>query len=375
MIDKLIEGKLLTLIVGSVFRLVEIAVRTVHITVRGIRLLVQESVTSRLDRRLSVIGKRRVARRARVDASSIVIIERDGEYTGDPKYIAEELLRRETPVTITWVLRPSSVGPFPRGFHFVRSGTADFFRAVARAKVVVHDGRALQDSGAVKAASQHWLDTSDVAAELGHPRTDLLFDRSPETAKALREKVLDRLGVADTGQHFALYAPERRRGAGAVTLSGVDFRVLRAALGDRFGGTWELLVRTPASDKAAADMLMAGLPSYCRDASLYPDLQELLVVADVGITDRSEWLDDFVLTGKPAFRFAPASGETAVGGTSGTAADHVPVATSNAQLRDRIAGFEGFDGRSSDAVTAGERRADGAAAARVADRIEELLAR
>src|SRR5690606_18858151 len=90
MIDKLIEGKLVTLLVGGLFRAVEIFVRTIHLTVRGIRLLVQETITSRIDARLSRIGKRRVARAARVDAGSVVVIEPDGEYTGDAKYVAEE---------------------------------------------------------------------------------------------------------------------------------------------------------------------------------------------------------------------------------------------------------------------------------------------
>jgi len=372
MIDKLIEGKLVTLLVGSVFRVVEIFVRTVHITVRGIRLLVQDTVTTRIDAWLSGVGKRRVARRARIDASSVVLIEQSGEYTGDVKYVAEELLRRGTPVTITWMLRDRSVGPFPRPFHFVRLGTADGFRSIASAKVVVQSGRSLQELGAVPSAGQHWLQLgADDAATLGSPRTDLLVSASAQATAELRKKVLDRLGVADHGQRFVLYTPahgDRR----ISPLSGVDYAAVRDSLAERFGGEWEFLIRTDIPGKAASDALLAGLPAYCRNASIHPDLQELLVVADAGIGDRSGWMADFLLTGKPAFLFSTASA-----GVRAASAEEFTVAGSNEEL---VRAIEGFDETAHEAAAARffERfggGADGRAASRVADRIEHLLAR
>jgi CDP-glycerol glycerophosphotransferase len=410
MIDKMIEGKLLTVIVGSVFRLVEILVRTVHITVRGVRLIVQEVVTSRIDARISRLGKRAVARRTPVDASSVVFIERDGEYAGDPKYIAEELLRRGSAVRITWVLSDQSVGPFPREFRFVRQGTAESFRAIARAKVVVQDGRLLQRSGAVKSPSQQWLQAGDGALapggasrtgsvaggrpdlvltgsasedaaaapaygpgvatlKLGHPRTDILR-ASAEEATALRKKVLDRLALTDTGQRFLLYTPSRGAETGEVLLSGVDFAAVRAALSEKLGGTWEILVRLPDRSRERSEMMMAGLPAYCRNASTYPDQQELLVVADAGMTGPSGWFWDYLLTTKPVFPFSthPAAR---------TGLEETPFAftSSNHALLDDIAQFD---------QAAHERRVaqfletsgvihDGAAAGRVVDRIDALL--
>lgn len=383
MIDKLIEGKLITLLVGSVFRLVEILVRTIHLSVRGLRLVVQETLTSRLDRRISVLGKRWVAGRASVDPASIVIIERDGEYTGDPKYIAEEILRRDTGRQITWVLRDQSVGPFPREFRFVRYGTAAFYRAVAAASVVVHDGRALTDSGAVRRPDQHWLrvgtggltvpeDGTDAAQRVGsHPRNDVLVDTSAETVTTVRKKVLDRLGIADSGQRFLLYAPTRRATRAPGGLSGIDLRSVRAALSARFGGSWEILVRTHARHRAESGPLVAGLPAYCRDASPYPDLQELLVLSDAGMSDGDDWIFDYLLTRRPAFVFAAGSDHL----VDGLEARPLPVITSQQRLLSAIATFD----EEAHVDTSGQVLArlgnadDGRASARVVDQIQEWM--
>ncbi|MFT4221269.1 MAG: CDP-glycerol glycerophosphotransferase family protein [Microbacterium sp.] len=370
MIDKLIEGRLLTVIVGSVFRLVEVFVRAIHLGVRGLAALVQNALTSPIDAWMSVFGKRMVARRVAVDGSSIVIIEQDGEYAGDPKYVAEELLRRAAPYRITWVLRPQSVGPYPREFHFVRYGTADYVRAVAAAKVVVHSGRCLQQSGVVNRSGQHWLHTGP-GLTLGHPRNDILFHTSPEAAGELRKKALDRLGIADTGQRLALFTPARGDGARGAPLSGIDFIRLRAALSERFGGTWDILIRVHGSGTAPSDLSLAGLPAYCHNASSYPDVQELLVLADAGIADRSRWLCDYLLTGKPAFVFC-AQRDQARG-----CDEHLPLATSNDELLAQIAGFdpEAHRHRIEQFLKARGSGDDGSAARRVVDRIEELMAR
>jgi|GEM_PF-2758116 len=386
MIDRLLEGRLLTLIVGSVFRLVEILVRTVHITVRGIRLLVQETVTSRIDRWLSGFGKRAIARQARVDRSSIVLVRKDGEYTGDLKYIAEEILRRGGSARITWALHDRARGPFPREFRFVRFGTAAFFRTVAGAGVVIQDGRPLQESGARRGPAQLWLQADgtvvgDAAARdaassgaaasgewsaRGHARNDLLVGATEEDRAAVRKRVLDRLAVADTGQRFLLYTPAPGSHPGAVSLGGFDPVRVRAALSERFGGTWEILVRPPHTGTAESAMMLAGLPAFCRNAALHPDLQELLAVADAGLATGPGWIADYLLTGRPAFVLT----------SSAEAPSSAPliVARSSDGLLRAIAGF---DADAHERGVAEHRRAsrddeDGRAASRIVDRIEEL---
>ncbi|WEK13801.1 MAG: CDP-glycerol glycerophosphotransferase family protein [Candidatus Microbacterium phytovorans] len=366
MMDTLLEGKLLALIVGAPFRLVEILVRAVHLTVRGVRLLVQESIARRIDRRLSMYGKRRLASRTTVDVNSLVLMSATGEYDSDAKYIAEELLRRGAAVAITWVLRDGSVGPFPRQFHFVRYGTARFFRALAGAKVVVHEGGALRASGAVRSPAQQWLHVGRdaPASSLGHPRNDPLVDASADRVAVVRKKVLDRLGVAESGQRFLLYTPPRRTPA---SVTGLAPARVRDALSERFGGTWEILIRVPAATASLSAQVLAGLPYFCRDATPYPDEQELLLIADAAMSDRSGALADFLLTGRPAFVFDP----HASGAERSEDLRALPRATSHAQLVQQVIQFDDTRHRERVERILAERGADddGRAASRVVDEI------
>ncbi|CAN7211600.1 CDP-glycerol glycerophosphotransferase family protein [Microbacterium sp. LjRoot45] len=371
MMDKLLEGRLLTLIVGAPFRLVEILVRAVHLTVRGVRLLVQENIARRIDRRLSIYGKRRLASRTTVDGNSLVLMSATGEYDSDAKYIAEELLRRGPAATITWVLRDGSVGPFPRQLDFVHYGTARYFRALAGAKVVVHEGGALHASGAVRARAQQWLHVGRdaPASPLGHPRNDPLVDASADGIAMARKKVLDRLGVTDSGQRFLLYTPPRRTPS---SVSGLDPARVRDALSERFGGTWEILIRVPAATASLSAQVLAGLPYFCRDATPYPDQQELLLIADAAMSDRPGALADFLLTGRPAFVFD----------THGSGAAQpedlrsLPRATSHAQLVQQVIQFDDARHRERvERILAEQGSADdGRAASRVVDELLGMLA-
>ena len=406
MFNKLIEGRLLTLLVGSVFRLVEIFVRTIHIGVRAVRLLIQELLTSPIDARISAFGKRWLANRTEIDASSVIFIAQHGEYTGDPKYIAEEILRRGAPYKITWVLSEDSVGPFPQDFRFVHAGTAHSFRAIARAKVVIQDGYGLQDSGAAKGSSQTWVQAGDagfamkphgeagirttdrrlrrlggpqmdlvltsspyedeiVAASswphvptlmVGHARNDILINTPPQLTQELRKKVLDRLNIVDMGQRFVLYTPSCVDVPGTSSVSGVDLVAVREALSDKFGGIWDILIRTYDRSEPGAGPL-AGLPVYCHNVTLYPDMQELLVVADAYIGDDSRWMRDYLLTRKPTFAYSTG------------------IDTSN---QDLLHAIDQFDQGTHDRTITQMREMDGNtddgdAASRTVDKIESLM--
>lgn len=412
---------------GGIFRIVEIFLRAIHLAVRGVRLFVQNVVTSRVDAWLSKFGKRSVARRAQVDDSSIVLITMQGEYTCNPKYIAEEILRRKLPYRLTWVFRGRSIGPYPPELQLVQHDTADYFRAVAGAKVVIQNSHALQRSGAQKGSSQYWLQTwhgslglkrlegaggdhkfykrmqklentrtdfvltnstfeDDVFSKtywpdvpklmLGHARNDILFDRSAGTAVELRKKTLTRLGIDDTGQKFLLYAPTHGD-SNAVPLSGIDIVGLRATLSEKFGGTWDILIRTHSTNKGQSDASLAGLPAYCHNASFYPDMQELLVLADAGITDYSSWICDFILTNKPSFLFS--TNFEAYSQQRGFYHDFADtpfaMATSNQELLSNIERFDQkvYDQKITQFLELCGSTDDGKAASRIVDKIEEIM--
>lgn len=424
----MLEGRLAATIVGGFFRVFEIAFRLLQILVKAVRLPAERALARTVDPLISAAGKRWLAKRSRVNDDSIVFVAAEGEYGGNPKYIAEEILRRELPYRITWAMCDDSNGPFPREFRFVEQGTAAYFRALASAKVVVQNGRVLQNAGVHKNPSQYWVQTwhgtcglgafegagdyrsqderrraldteqtdlvvTNSALEeetisrtdgsgvsklrLGHARTDLLFDRSTETADALRTRVLQYLGIVDTGQKFLLYAPTYESGTRASALSGIDIAGLRATLSNRFGGEWEILIRAHHLHKRRAAAWVTGLPAYCRNASYYPDMQELLMVADAGLTDGSNWVFDYILTNKPAFLFSTnGSGVPRRRGVAHDLSDTpFTLSTTNAELLDRIAQFDqaDYDADIEVFLQSSGSVDDGMAAARIVDHIEHLM--
>lgn len=119
--------------------------------------------------------------------------------------------------------------------------------------------------------------------ECGTPRVDYLLNQSVERATLLKKANLsDQL-------HYALYAPTFRKGN---DLSAYDIESARLAetLSRRFGGAWKILYRLHPNIADAVSF--ENLPECCIDASHYQDMQELLVLSDVLITDYSSSMFD-----------------------------------------------------------------------------------
>lgn len=374
--DRLLEGRLVATIVGGVLRIFEALGRMMQMLAKAVRLPAEAVLSAKVDSRLARGAKRRLARKAVVDDASVVLVTEQGEYTGDPKYIAQEMLRRGLHCTITWAMRDGSAGPYPGEFQFVQQGTARFFRTVAQAKLVVQQGDCLQRADLQQSKGQHWVDSEQL--NLGRPRNDILVGTSQGTVEELRKKVLDRLDIADTGQKFLLYAPKHDGPGRAALLSGVDIAGLRAQLARVFGGSWEILIRTEYADRRRSAARLAGLPRYCRNASTYPDMQELLAVADAGLTDYSSWIWDYALTRKPSFLFSvsPGAYTQQTGAIRDLVSAPFAVATSSRQLLDNIEQFDQaiYSREIAEMLERCGSADDGNAAARVVDEIERLLA-
>lgn len=115
-----------------------------------------------------------------------------------------------------------------------------------------------------------------------------------------RAKAREVLGVPD-GLKLCLYAPTFRKDGGMEAYR-FDYDALARALGERFGGEYVFAYRLHPN--------IASLPrpEFLQghiDASFYPDTQELLAAADALLTDYSSILEDFMLTGRPGFVYAP----------------------------------------------------------------------
>lgn len=115
-----------------------------------------------------------------------------------------------------------------------------------------------------------------------------------------RMKVRNALGVP-SDYALCIYAPTFRRN-GEMEQYCFDYEAVAQALFERYGERFVFAYRLHPN--------VANLPrpDFLRgyiDASSYKDTQELLAATDVLLTDYSSILEDFMLTGRPGFVYAP----------------------------------------------------------------------
>ena len=132
--------------------------------------------------------------------------------------------------------------------------------------------------------------------EVGLPRNDELLRGNGADLGELRRQ----LGIPE-GNRVVLYAPTFRKSL-KTDLYDVDMERLRSALSRRFGGEWTVVLRLHYY--MAEQILSAAQGENVVDATAYPDMQDLLRLADVLVTDYSSSLWDFSLMNKPAFVYA-----------------------------------------------------------------------
>lgn len=170
-------------------------------------------------------------------------------------------------------------------------------------------------------------------ARLGIPRTDLFFDqeRVARTTSELRR----RYGIPE-GKRVVLYAPTFRGSSitKARSPNDVDFPALRHDLGDDHV---VLLREHPfVARRASGDPELSG---FVIDVSDHPDVNELMLVSDVLVTDYSSVIFEFALLGRPMVFFAP--DHAAYEAERGFYVDYAayvpgPVVTTTAALRDEL---------------------------------------
>lgn len=135
----------------------------------------------------------------------------------------------------------------------------------------------------------------------GMPRNDLLVNEFGN--KNLRKSILEKLNITED-THVLLYAPTFRK-SGDVPTSTINFSDLLVTLKDKFGGQWKILLRGHYYMKSDCLSTTFKIEDYQQDVSSYADMQELLLVADVLVTDYSSSMWDFSLMKKPVLLFTP----------------------------------------------------------------------
>ena len=135
-------------------------------------------------------------------------------------------------------------------------------------------------------------------AEYGSPRNDVFFHPDPEVS----HKVHQMFGLPGE-QKLVLYAPTFRADH-SMDAYALDAQRLHAACCQRFGGAWTVLIRLHPNVAEQSKALFPYDGKTVLDATMYPDMQELLSASDILITDYSSSMFDFALSGKPCFMFA-----------------------------------------------------------------------
>ncbi|MFE7189146.1 CDP-glycerol glycerophosphotransferase family protein [Kitasatospora sp. NPDC057541] len=269
-------------------------------------------------------------------------------YADSPRAVHAELARRRTPLEHLWVVDDAQA-ELPPGVRAVRVWSPEWYRALATSRYLVGnthfpdflqrrpgqvvvqtwhgallkriahdvDNPWLADHGYLAALDRetpHWsllLSPSPFATpilrrafryrgeilESGYPRNDVLARPDPGRAAAVRR----RLGIPE-GRRVVLYAPTWREdrprpdGDGFQLDLRIDLDRARRALGEDH----VLLLRPHAHVREPLTGTGDGFAVDCAD---YPDVQELLLITDVLVTDYSSILFDFAITGRPVLFF------------------------------------------------------------------------
>lgn len=135
----------------------------------------------------------------------------------------------------------------------------------------------------------------DVIVEEGYPRNDILFTYD----EAYKQKVLKELGLTDLGnKKILLYAPtwrdnQYKNGVGYTYELGVDFDHLQQELGEDF------VILFRAHHMVASQFNFDKYAGFVYNASYYPDIADLYIVADMLATDYSSVFFDYANLRRP----------------------------------------------------------------------------
>ncbi|MDR1774982.1 MAG: CDP-glycerol glycerophosphotransferase family protein [Actinomycetes bacterium] len=348
-----VEGRALLRLLLKLLRLLGVRKKAVTHKVRAL--------SKPFDRRIAGLSRRILAANTKLQHDSVMFLTYQGDFTCNPKYIASELIDRGLGLKLYWATRenPREVqqsGNFPNELTLVKRGTYEFYKACAQSKVFVDNAHNFIRLGVPKRSGQYLLQTwhgslgikrldGDVVAgknwntkakksrrltdyvisnssfeskvfqtsywegvpvlNQGHARNDILLSKQHEDDRSCAAKKARKQLDIPPQTRIAFYAPTHRDHADNLNDLTLDYPAIVATLQARFGGEWVIVLRFHHRLKPLLET-GSGLHEHCTvDATDYPDIQEIMLAADIGITDYSSWIFDYLLLRKPGFLIAP----------------------------------------------------------------------
>lgn len=132
--------------------------------------------------------------------------------------------------------------------------------------------------------------------EVGSPRNDIFFRENSELKNRIRSQ------YHLENNNIVMYAPTFRKGDSFKAYN-LNLNTLCNCLGKKFGGEWNLVVRLhPRLAEKSADFI--DYTDNIIDGSKIDDIQELLSITDLLITDYSSIALDFMNTRRPVIIYA-----------------------------------------------------------------------
>lgn len=308
-----------------------------------------------IDRYLGILARKILFRNAEVCKNKIFFFTFQGDYTCNPKYICEELLRQGIDCDIIWGVRLLTLNKayeLPRKLRLVDRYTIKFYEEMATSKIWIlnsvevfknplykkdnqilietwHGSLGLKRFDKQVNEGKAWVKAAELCGQMadycisnsdfengvyrgtfwkkteilkyGHPRNDILFVQGEAKDRIISE-IKKRYDETEEDVRYILYAPTFRDSHNFDCYN-LRYDRLISAVQEKFGGKWKVLVRFHPTVRDFSKNILAQNDDV-KDVTDYPDIQEIMLLADVAVTDYSSWIYDFVLTRKPGFIFA-----------------------------------------------------------------------
>lgn len=279
----------------------------------------------------------------------------EDRYCCNIKYICEEFRRRDVDVDMVWRVKKGKRGSIPEDCRIVSGGSYQFFKELFSSKYVLSNSvlyvkrgfrlkkeqvvfQTWHGSLGIKRFGKddykggwHWVRGAIATGkmtdycvtnstfvsnslrntywpktpmlEYGHPRNDIMFDSYAEKRKEIKDAFLEKYELAEDTK-FIMYGPTFRDNKNFECYD-IDIEGILQAARERFGGEWKLLLRYHSALRGVyAKKNLFELNEDIIDVTNYDDMQELITIADIAITDYSSWIYDFMLQRRPGFIFA-----------------------------------------------------------------------
>lgn len=264
----------------------------------------------------------------------------------DPKYIALELLRSYPNIKLVW-LASNLDESHPKGITFIRFNSIRAYYHLATAKVWVNNikhssmfipkrekqfyiqtwhstfgikkiesaanlpdryvSRAIQDASQTDLMyanndyriniykTRFWYNGPVIKSDV--PRNSILFQLSEHKKQEIRA-----FFSIPQNSSIVLYAPTFREDKSNMSIYKFDYQKILFALEKKFQTKFAMLLKLhPNMSKQQGELVFS---KDVINACNYPDMQELLAIADILITDFSASMFDFGFLRKPVFLFA-----------------------------------------------------------------------